>query len=326
MRCRLLLRAVFFVLAATSSARASEHPAVLLSWSGPDECPNGERVLARLERLLSRTELGPERLVVDANVVPDAEGFRLELSTGYGKQRSQRSIRAASCGDLADAAAVILALLIDPTLRSEATAPNQATELSVPNQRPSPRVPSAPPAPLREPGVRRRWAALAGPLLDFGSLPTTAPGLELGGFAGLGRVGVGLTAVWLPFSQRQVVEASAERPAKGGTFSLLAGHLRACYRFSPGIPLAGCAEAELGVLRGQGFGTAADSDRNVLWAAAGPGLEAALPLASWVVLRGGASALLCLRRPEFVLDNVDKVYRPQLVPIRLALGLLLYFP
>jgi hypothetical protein len=333
MHCSLRLFGPFlFALTTAPMARAAEPPPVILSWSGPKECPSGERVIARLEHLLSATALSPEPLVVDANVTRDAEGFRLELSTRHENQHFQRNIRAGSCADLADATAVILALLIDPTLRHETSRGSDASVSTKPSGAPSRSASAsssaraAAPDTSQAPGVSARWAALLGPVVDFGSLPTGAPGLELGGMVERKRVMLSVSGIWFPHSKRDVTESSSTGPAKGGTFSLLSGQLRLCYQPFTRLRLAGCGAAELGLLRAKGFGTAVDSDSDVLWAAVGPGLETGIAVARDIVFRAGAEALFGVRRPEFVLGNVGRVYRPQWASVRLALGLVLYFP
>jgi hypothetical protein len=325
MGSRFRLQGFLIVLGATAIATAAEHPPVVLSWSGPDACPTGERVLSRLEQLLLRSEPVSNPLVVDADVTVDAEGFRLELATRHGKEEFQRTIQAPSCADLADAAAVILALLIDPKQRAvsseKPSPPRSPTPVGGFGSASRPRTGSD-----TERTIDRRWGPLVAGSFDFGSLPTPALGLELGGSVAVERVRLSLTGIWFPNSDIRVLEASGTEPAKGGSFTLLSGHLRLCYELFGRTLLAGCAEAELGALGAQGFGTAADTERRVLWAAVGPGLEAGLPLSRQLLFRVGVSALMGLSRPEFVLSNVGRVYRPQMVSGRLGAGLLLYFP
>src|SRR5262245_38436906 len=90
--------------AAGPDARLTSGTEVSLTWSGPVECPSGEEVVARAERLLSKSDSPPTPLVARGNVVSEPDGWRLELDTWPGDQPYRRTLRASSCGELADAA------------------------------------------------------------------------------------------------------------------------------------------------------------------------------------------------------------------------------
>jgi hypothetical protein len=345
---------VLAVLMATMPAMADESRPVLLTWSGPGDCPSGERVVARVEQLLSRAKRVGMPLVAEATIAAEGDGYRLDLSTEHGEKRLRRTVHAEACEELADAAALILALWIDPSLLTEQNQmaeQNRSEGAAEPATRPSGPTravseqnriaeqnrsegaaepttrPSAPTrAPHRaDPSARRlHWRVNAGPVVDFGSLPTLAPGLEMGGGVEVGRLAATLSSQWFPYSRRQI----ADEPPKGGTFSLLTAMGRVCYQPLERFALAGCAGAELGVLRAEGYGTALDDERSIFWASAGPGFEVLLPVSGKVSVRGAGDVLFALQRPNFLLQNVgsESVYEPEAASLRLAVGLLLRFP
>jgi hypothetical protein len=299
-------------------AAAPRRDQVNLTWSGPKDCPSTNEVIARAERLLSKFESPEPPLVARGNVVAETDGLRLELDTWQGDGRYRRTIRAPSCTELADAAALILALLVDPSLRPDSNVQADFKGAETPT--------IARTYPLRSPSHAPRWGVRAGPVVDIGALPVAAAGLAVGGIAQFGPLRIGLDATgFLPAGQ-VVAQASTLQAAKGGKFMLFAGKLQACYRPLEELDLGGCMAAELGVLRGEGYGTAQRGIRTVTWAALGPGLEGGVPVAGSLSLRAGADVLLALERPQFVLENVGLVYQPGPVSVRGALGVLLLFP
>lgn len=351
MRCglRVKLRFLFGFLLLPFAASAEQSPApIALSWSAPDECPSRDRVIRQLETVLSHSDRARAPVMARASITREPTGFRLQMWIGSEEPLLQRTLYATSCVDLADAAALILALQIDP----ETSASPELEELASPpptaasaqkslapagDSKPERPVSSGPrgaptgpedasPAAPQVSALATSWGLLAGPSVEFGALPYAAPGLALGAQVQVERLTFALIGSWFPHSQREVAPAEAGQPAKGGTFSLALGAFRTCYELLDGATLAACADVEFGVLGAHGYGTRTDSERKVLWAALGPGLEAGLPVSSRLEVRAALDGHFSLQRPEFVLENVDSIYRPRAATLRLSLGLLLRFP
>jgi hypothetical protein len=335
------IRHALAVLLATLPAMADGSPPVILTWSGPDACPSGQRVVARVEELLSRAKRPGAPLVAEARITAERAGYRLDVSAQHGEDRLRRTVHAGACDELADAAALILALWIDPELLGEPQESEGAPEPATPGSAPPPagaerdrneatvelrRARTAFPVPADPSSQRLDWRVIAGPVVDYGSLPTLAPGLEVGGGVEVGRLAATLSSQWFPYSQRQIADESAGQPAKGGTFGLLTGMARLCYQPLERFPVAGCGAGELGALFARGYGTLEKEPRTTVWAALGPGFEVRLPIEGNLFLRGAGDVLFALRRPNFRLDNVGLVHEPQAVSLRLALGILLRFP
>src|SRR5262249_7336827 len=135
---RFFLRSCIFAawIACAAPTFADPRPTVDLTWSGPEECPSGDEVLSSAGRLLSKFDSTEPPLVAHGNVVTEPGGLRLELDTWPGDRLYRRTIHAPSCSQLADAAALILALLIDPGLRNDPTIPADVLPPRQPPRRP----------------------------------------------------------------------------------------------------------------------------------------------------------------------------------------------
>lgn len=285
------------VLAREASA---ETPRVTLRWTAPEGCPAGTRVVAEVDRLLGGAGARPPKpLDVIATVTADASaGLNVHIETAGEGGTRVRELHAASCDALADATALILALMIDPAAVTSAPPPPAPPP---PPPRPAPPAPPAPPPPSRH---QPRFHVVAWVLADGGSLPGVS-------FAAEGGVAVSLGAVRLEggaavFPVRAAV--IPERPTTGGDISLITGSVGACYGVVRGAFEVGpCAAIELGRLHASGFGMTKPGEGNALWSAARPGVR----LAWWPVARFGlalrADAAIPFERPNFVLKNVGTV-------------------
>jgi hypothetical protein len=134
-----------------------------IEWEAPEGCPGVQVVHEELQRALGHElgELGGLSRVRGA-IVAEAAGYRLTLEVSDAGRRSLRFIHAERCQDLANAAALAIALAIharpgasDGVLGAEATGVIgpmlQSTSSSVPSARDtiqgSPRMGSPPPSP-----------------------------------------------------------------------------------------------------------------------------------------------------------------------------------
>jgi hypothetical protein len=339
-----LPRALAVVLAAALAATVARparawtapEPRVVLRWTAPAECPAADAVSAEVDRLLGPSSARPPAPIpVDATVSRDDLGaWHVHLETpGEGTPRV-REIHAASCAAIADATALILAMMIDPAAAAaappspaaappiEAKAPPIAPA-RVPVEAPRSPPPPPPPPQLLPPAptpTSLRIAALAG--LDTASLPAVAASLALSGsfVYGAQRFEIGLG--YYP-SRKGTVPA---RPGTGGYVDLFTGSVGTCRHFgSEAIEVGPCVGVELGRLHASGFGVSSPGEGSTLWAAASLGGVLSLRLISnlALVLRLGAAAPLL--RPSFVLENVGAVYRPPPVTARGSGGVELIF-
>ena len=313
-------------------------------------------------------------LAVDYDAVAEVRRearWHLTLWAGGG----QRELEAETCRALGEAAALILALAIDPELEgpSEEATPSTAVTLAGDSEVSSfldaPRPATAPAggeAPLERgsvelgatapsqagpdaaidevtgtratdagrnrqatldeprassaPTPRGRLANFAGALVEFGSLPQIAPGVELGfdlPVARRGRLGLGVQGL-LP-RRATVYEARA-------TLWLFGLRATLGYAFQFGaLRLVPFAAAELGLMGGRGRGISRPLLGWTAWLAAGSGVEVAVRLSARVALAIQGDLRLPLWRPAFVIEGIGQAYQAPPLVGRLALRVHLRF-
>jgi len=105
--------ALFLVTTAPSEALASPE----LRWSAPPGCPRSEEVQSRVEQLLGGPLEG-RGIRADATVEGDGDGWSLDLELHHAGVDERRSLSATKCTALADALALLLAVLTDPVATS----------------------------------------------------------------------------------------------------------------------------------------------------------------------------------------------------------------
>ncbi len=87
-----------------------------LTWSAPQECPNAEQVIERYRELLTTAPTGEGVMKAEAIIVADADAWKLELVARTGDFTDVRKLRASTCADLGEAAAMLFAVALEPTL------------------------------------------------------------------------------------------------------------------------------------------------------------------------------------------------------------------
>jgi hypothetical protein len=294
---------------APAAGRSAEPERVDLRWSAPPECPGAAAVKAEVDRLLGPEGARPPRPIeVTASVVHD-DVWRVHLETpGQGATRV-RELRGASCAALADATALILALMIDPAVASRPAPP--APSAPPPPAPPPPPTISAPPPPPPAPVTAPVPAAPAPP-------PPVRTSFRLAGWAGADvgslpgiSAGFGFSAAFLYGPQRFEIGAAYRPPvagtvalhaSTGGDVELITGSIGACRNLvTAPVEIGPCAAFELGRLHAEGFGVTSPGSGSALWAAA--------PLV----------------RPRFVLQNVGSVHQPSPASGRASAGIEILF-
>jgi hypothetical protein len=111
-----LLLALVLGLRAAAPSEAPA-PGLELHWDAPSECPDRAQLLAAIDATLGEVDAGERRsLRVHGRVRAEpSAGFvvRLELDDG---RASTRELRGSSCRELTEAAALVIAMTIDPRL------------------------------------------------------------------------------------------------------------------------------------------------------------------------------------------------------------------
>ncbi|MFO0589237.1 MAG: hypothetical protein U0441_16995 [Polyangiaceae bacterium] len=143
MRCRAVRGASFAALALLVPlwgplvGRALAGERLQLSWTGPAECPSESEVRAEVDRVLGSSRVVPAKPVeVKASVTRDEQGtYRAHLVFGGGAAGG-KDLHGASCKAVGDAAALVIALAIDPEVVPPAPSPPPAASTGVANTPP----------------------------------------------------------------------------------------------------------------------------------------------------------------------------------------------
>jgi hypothetical protein len=312
-----------------------------LSVRAPPQCVEASAIAEQASDLLGRplASIPDVDFEIEIASLPK-HGWHLQLDLidrrdpGSGEPgiRRTRELSAQSCTELADAAAVAIAMSVrsmedargSEASTSRSTAPPQEVRQHLaasPPPGPTTSVAATAPIPTSE-SVRPAIAVAL--VVDAGALPHAGLGLELGGSVQRRRLRLIALATLFASQQAQLPDGA---PGQGGDFRLVLGAALAC--FAPGLgrsTLLGCAGFELGRLSGQGQEVARPVLGTATWAAARAEVGLAVGLGSKLalVLRAGVTVPPS-RPPEFVLDGNMPVFRPSRVTGRGTFGLELGF-
>lgn len=292
--------AVLAVLAATSEARGDDSDGPLrLTWIAPAGCPRQAEVHADVERLVGVVPPETPALDARARVLPNRSGgWRLRLSTDFDGSTGERELDGNSCEAVARAAAVMLALMLNPS----AQAPQPAQ---------------------RERPLTLRLGAEGHLGIGFGTLPGPAPQ------AGLGIV-ARVPPVWLWISADAALPQHAEvpgDPSRGGDVWLGSATGALCWDvFSEAPPIGACTTAHVHRLAGDGSGISNPQHGVVWWTAAGAGIVARLPLSAAIEAQAGLEAAVPLARPTLYVEDLGQVHRPGEFEASFEIGAVFHLP
>lgn len=323
-------------LAGEANAEVLQHGGLSFEWRAPPGCPEAGGVLVRIESLLAKSPEPAERVQARATITKPETGdtYELSIETAQAAGTFHRLVQATSCEEAGDAAALIIALAVDPNLANPAAGEPADAPLADPAAKPSPETNGAGPVTpaatvepetvvARDVAPERRpvksdlsWHASASAVGDAGTLPRPAAGVQLAAGLRVRPIRLELLGTALP-DARETVAAD-----RGGDIDLLALGLRGCYGAERGA-LGGeaCVGLEAGRLQGTGVNASWTDTQNMPWVAGRAGVLGFYRAGPRAALRLGLEALLPATRPEFVLENVGPVHRPGRVVGRLELGL-----
>jgi hypothetical protein len=256
---------VFLAVSAPVAGQTEGLEPAALSWvraPGAQACPDAREVSVRVEERLGGPVIVPParaKLHVEALARP-AEGggfvvqitlYRDALVVGRRDLDPQDD-----CKDVAERAALAIALMIDP--EALAPRPTAAPAPAAPHAAPSTPVPSAsvstrtaaPPPPARDAVWRGDLEAALG--IATGLVPRLTPGVFL-----RGRVLPPEFPIAFELAGAYFPETTVEaEPGKGGTFALFLAGVSVCNVASRArrISASACAGAEIGSIAGSGYG------------------------------------------------------------------------
>jgi len=310
--------------AAAIAALAGVARAQPVQCSGPAECPAQAEVIGEIERQLGgevdwskHAALGA---VVEAS--PDAGGWRVVMTTR--QPEGFRELRGATCKEVAEAAALVIAMIIDPEALLATTTDPTPVEPGADDEVPgSPDTTTATAATAATTGGATtpvRWGLRGNIVSDIGALPGVKPGVGLTAAATLGRWRVEVAGTY--WFQRR--EPLADDPDIGGDLSMWTGAVRGCYGVRGWL---GCGGFEAGQVAGSGYGIQDPISNTSTWMAPTLSVARELKLSQWLSFFVSAEAALALRRPHFNvtvevedMDVVAEVHQPAPVVGRVLVG------
>jgi hypothetical protein len=267
-------------------------------WHAPIGCPDADDVAARVARRLPRTSAA--RAPIDVTVHEDADGFVAEIG-------GERTLTSTSCGELADAVALIVA-------RAVLDEPEPAAAVVV-----------ARPAPARAPASDIGIAARISGTSMIGAQPSLSGGVELAVPLHWRELMIEPAIAAAASTTARIAAISATTPTAAVAVALRTATLRIGWRPSR-LPLRAWVAADLGELRGDGLMVAAATHGEALWAAAGAGIAGIWRLRPNVAVVGTAELIVPITRPTFELVTGEQLYRPEIAAGRIALGLEVGWP
>ena len=297
-----------------AAAEEGDAERLLLEWIAPPPCPPAAELRAMVARLLGGTiHLPPNRTLEVRARVEQGATWQVEIETGSEPQVRRRLLEAESCSGLADATALIVALMIDPTAVEADTRTSEQ-----PRTMPDPRPPVPPESPNR---------------FSVGFLGTASLGILPALDAGLGGSLALLRGAWrfelrgsYGLRRDQNVAVSSLDSAHG-TFNYLGGSAGVCRDLgSRRVNFGPCTEVAFGILSAQGYGVTESLPAKTPWLGFGLGGFLAVAASQHVSFPLHAGLLVPVTRPEFVINHVQgRVFRGPPLGAYAALGVELHF-
>ena len=301
-------------------------PELRLTWDAPDTCPSATEVEAQFDRLLGGAGRVPseKRVEATATVRQAIRGsWTLRLDTTVDNAIGHRDLEGDSCWAVAAAAALVLALTIDPNAAARASLTPPPVSPPAPSLRAAPApVAALPAAPSEAKPLRPFFRAFGGVVVAL--LPK--PGAVFGISAGVRRGWIDgeLSAL----SSLETKAYAGGRPGAGGYFRVMAFGARACGRataISSPIAVRFCGGGEIERLTARGFGVELPGAGGATVLAGLAAADASLRLASWVEMAVELAGTVRPYHPAFVLTGVGEVFAVPPASAVVALGLNLTF-
>lgn len=283
------------ILFAAPSAHADD--VVELSWSAPEGCASRTSVLSDVAGLVASPPSEP--LYVQATVRRTASQSWSVTLTMTGAVEGKRSLEAGSCSAVAQAAAMIIALAVDPNAGAGAALEESASDSTDggPDESSSE---SGAELSGAQPGQQIHALFHAGVVLEGALLPDFGWGVELGGGVRWRWLRADLSLGLVP----QVSTSLPEAPDVGGQFLLGWVGIRGCAGHDfPVIGIHACAAFRPSLLRGKGTGASENSAGTAFVPALSGGALLRFPGTSRFGLELGAGVTVPLRQPDFVVKS-----------------------
>lgn len=281
-----------------------------LEWKAPAlECPDESTVRAEVMDLTGGATQGSRHLTARAEIQHEESGWILSLATEVDSIAGQRILAGDSCEALADAAALILALILNPDLVA-----------AVPPLPPHPAEiqPASAPASATARADRpsRTWHASALAGAQMGMLRDVSPtfGLSLG--VALGRFSFRLMSSLTP---PQNVYTDSQLGLGGRLWLATLATLGCTTTATRRLHVSPCVGVEVTRLHGHGLGVLQPRETTTYWTSADAGLLLGVPVLGRLLIEAGVFALFPFSRPRVFLDEIGTVSQPARLGFR-AIG------
>lgn len=300
---------------------------LVVQWSGPSACGDARELVRHLERLGITAPEATLRVTftdhfTDQERARGVARWSLDLTLDTASGRVERSVRAAECALLVDAAAVITAVALDPIAVAVEIAAQPRLPRSTPmptrspvpaanDDEPAPSRASSPPLPPPLPPARKRRAVLASigarAIVGRGLVPRIDAGAEVQLALTIARARIEVTT-WVIAPQPARLD---DRPDAGADVGLVAVSTRGCLVLGPvRVQFEACTGIVLGGAFARAIGVERSRPGRSLWV----GLEAG-PRVVWrprprFGIRVGVDGVAGLRRPAFAIaDRSAPIHR-----------------
>ncbi len=324
---RLLLAAswaLFFTLTVSGAASAQIAPKapLVLTWDAPATCPEKAFVESEVLRLLGGSAASEtERLTAKARVTEAGDVWRVDIDAARGATRTTRTFRGNECASVARAAALMIALVINPALivdPKELAAPSEppTPKISGPVSAQEPKKQEAPPTP---PPTRRSLEVFAsvGAMADVHTLPKVGFGPTLALGISIERVTLEATAAFAPNRDMPLTD----KAGVGATFQKLSVGTRSCVlALHSELTLGPCLGIEASQVRAKSFGIQVPGESMIRWAEGLAGGQLGWRFSAHFGVRLDAGAGVLLARRDVRIAPYGEVHRLGPVTGRFALS------
>ncbi len=322
-------------MASLSAVAKAEAPAIALDleWrANYAGCPSRSVVLERIRQLHATDSTTSQGIRGQAEVTRKNGRFVLVVRVQSGDVEDTRTAESESCSALGEAAAIILATAIDASRGRDASTPHPTgagEETGAPpksDEGTSARVATkADSGPLAHPSRAAVFGKVAvgigvAPLLDIGTLPRPAVGLEFEAHVELDRWRLAVAgALWHP-QERTFAEGSPG----GATFDVQSVGGFACWTpLGVRLRLGGCAELDLSWLQISGFRIRHPSVARGTWPTLRAGVIAEAHVSRRAVVFVRTDATFALAIPRIVLTTTEDdvaLHEVGAAGLRIAIG------
>lgn len=303
-----------------------------VAWQAPADCPTQAAVEARVAELLGPAALAGPREFEGARGTVDGESgaWRLTLEIETRSGVGQRTVESEDCASLAEVAALVVALAVDPLSVALATSePPPAEPAPAPATEPAPAVSTSEPvvevarAPARVSGfVSPRFG------VSHGQLPVVGPTVALAVGVELRRARVEAVGTYLT---PQTALRSVDDREVGGRYMMGYAALRGCPtvrlerpRGSLALPI--CVGLAYGGVRNDPIGLAQPRSATASWAAAQLSPTLSWRSGEYLALWLGVDASFSFVGAQFTAAGLDRpLHETAFFSVQGLLGLELHF-